>query len=160
MEDYDYLFKIVLIGNVDSGKSAILKNYAGTPNGDITPKIININGQITKLQIYDSAGHERFKKLNKTILEGAAMIYVYNMYNNTGDLQNTLKNYLSDIKDIPVKYLVGYNNGLVQCSSDDMSLAAEKFEMKYIELNVDDLASLNDLFEHIAKDCVQMLNQK
>ena len=64
-EDYDYLFKILLIGDAAVGKSSILLRYADNTFSDTYMSTIGIDFRIKnfkledkniKLQIWDTAG--------------------------------------------------------------------------------------------------------
>ena len=61
--NYEYLFKIILIGNNDVGKSSILQQYMNhvfdsnckiTIGVDFLMKSLVINNQIVKLQVWDT----------------------------------------------------------------------------------------------------------
>ena len=67
LSNYEYLFKIILIGNSGVGKSSILQrymkrvfdsNYKITIGVDFLMKSLVINNQIVKLQVWDTAGQE------------------------------------------------------------------------------------------------------
>ena len=60
--DYDFLYKVILVGNSGTGKTAILKrfvdnefqeNHISTIGVDFKVKTLNLNGKKTKLQIWD-----------------------------------------------------------------------------------------------------------
>lgn len=63
--EYDYLFKLLLIGNSGVGKSCMLMRYAentftsnfyNTIGVDFKIKTINLDNRQVKLQIWDTAG--------------------------------------------------------------------------------------------------------
>jgi Ras-related protein Rab-1A len=63
--DYDYLFKLVLIGDTCVGKSCLLvrfaddcfqENYITTIGVDFRFRTLQINKSTIKLQIWDTAG--------------------------------------------------------------------------------------------------------
>lgn len=63
--EYDYLFKLVIIGNSGVGKSSILlrftddqfnESYITTIGVDFRFKTLQIDGKNIKLQIWDTAG--------------------------------------------------------------------------------------------------------
>jgi Ras-related protein Rab-1A len=81
--EYDYLFKILIIGDSGVGKSALLnrycddaftENYISTIGVDFKIKTFKINGLTIKLQIWDTAGQERFKSITSTYYRGAHAI--------------------------------------------------------------------------------------
>lgn len=83
-EMYDYLFKIVIIGESGVGKSNILSRYvsnkfktdtATTIGVEFTIKTmqLTINGKpiSVKLQLWDTAGQERYKSVTASFYRGA-----------------------------------------------------------------------------------------
>ncbi|WRX13636.1 Small GTPase - like 10 [Theobroma cacao] len=67
-DDYDYLFKLVLIGDSGVGKSNLLSRFTrnefnleskSTIGVEFATKSLNIDGKVIKAQIWDTAGQER-----------------------------------------------------------------------------------------------------
>ena len=67
---YTFLFKYILLGNSGVGKSTFIHQNInnefnptmGTTIGvDFMAKIINVNGEIVKIHIWDTAGQETFR---------------------------------------------------------------------------------------------------
>ena len=65
IKQYDYLFKIVIIGNSSVGKSSILRrfsddtfqeSYLATIGVDFRFKSLTLNNNVVKSQIWDTAG--------------------------------------------------------------------------------------------------------
>jgi Ras-related protein Rab-1A len=63
--EYDYLFKLLLIGNSGVGKSCLLLRYAdnaftdnffNTIGVDFKIRTIDLDGKVLKLQVWDTAG--------------------------------------------------------------------------------------------------------
>ena len=68
-DDYDYLFKVVLIGDSGVGKSNLLGRFTknefsheskSTIGVEFATRSIKVDGKIIKAQIWDTAGQERF----------------------------------------------------------------------------------------------------
>lgn len=68
-DDYDYLFKLVLIGDSGVGKSNLLSRFTrnefileskSTIGVEFATKSLNIDGKVIKAQIWDTAGQERY----------------------------------------------------------------------------------------------------
>ncbi|OMP02604.1 Small GTPase superfamily [Corchorus olitorius] len=67
-DDYDYLFKLVLIGDSGVGKSNLLSRFTrnefnleskSTIGVEFATKSLSIDGKVIKAQIWDTAGQER-----------------------------------------------------------------------------------------------------
>eukprot|EP00744_Colponema_vietnamica_P004422 GILI01006609.1.p1 GENE.GILI01006609.1~~GILI01006609.1.p1 ORF type:complete len:201 (-),score=42.50 GILI01006609.1:376-978(-) len=79
--DYDYLFKLVLIGDSGVGKSCLLlrfaddtytESYISTIGVDFKIRTIERDGKTIKLQIWDTAGQERYRALAPMYYRGAS----------------------------------------------------------------------------------------
>ncbi|KAB1271962.1 Ras-related protein Rab-30 [Camelus dromedarius] len=96
MEDYDFLFKIVLIGNAGVGKTCLVRRFTqglfppgqgATIGVDFMIKTVEINGEKVKLQIWDTAGQERFRSITQSYYRSAnALILTYDITCNKIDL--------------------------------------------------------------------------
>ncbi|XP_050425595.1 ras-related protein ORAB-1 [Adelges cooleyi] len=85
--DYDYLFKLLLIGDSGVGKSCLLlrfaddtytDSYISTIGVDFKIRTIRLDNKTVKLQIWDTAGQERFRTITSSYYRGAhGIIVVY-----------------------------------------------------------------------------------
>lgn len=80
-EHYDYLLKLIIIGDSGTGKSCLLhyliehrykKNTTQTVGVEFGCKRIIVGGKKVKLQIWDTAGQERFRSVTRSYYRGAA----------------------------------------------------------------------------------------
>ena len=94
-DDFDYLFKFIVIGNSGVGKSCILhyfmnhkclnadtylvkKNSNHTIGVEFSSMVIRIGTKSIKLHVWDTAGQERFRAVSKSYYRGAiGAIIVY-----------------------------------------------------------------------------------
>lgn len=103
--DYDYLFKILLIGDSGVGKSSLLarycdnvfcESYFSTIGVDFRIKTIKFKDGIAKLQIWDTAGQERFRSITKTYYRGAnAIIIVFDIQDE--NWRSQIANWINEI---------------------------------------------------------------
>lgn len=79
-EDFDLLFKMIIIGDSSVGKTNILSRYTknqfstdykSTVGVEFGAKKIEMHGIKVKNQIWDTAGQERYKSITSTYYKGA-----------------------------------------------------------------------------------------
>eukprot|EP01115_Flamella_aegyptia_P000962 TRINITY_DN114_c0_g1_i4.p1 TRINITY_DN114_c0_g1~~TRINITY_DN114_c0_g1_i4.p1 ORF type:complete len:203 (+),score=86.15 TRINITY_DN114_c0_g1_i4:82-690(+) len=103
--EYDYLFKLLLIGDSGVGKSCLLlrfaddtytESYISTIGVDFKIRTIELQGKTIKLQIWDTAGQERFRTITSSYYRGAHGIIV--VYDITDQVSfNNVKQWLQEI---------------------------------------------------------------
>ena len=86
-DNYDYLFKIVLIGDSGVGKSNLLLRYTknqfklnsqSTIGVEFATRSIKVDNVYVKAQIWDTAGQERYRAITNAYYRnavGALMVY-------------------------------------------------------------------------------------
>ncbi|OII77190.1 hypothetical protein cand_021720 [Cryptosporidium andersoni] len=107
-EQYDYLFKFIIIGDAGAGKSCLLhqfienkfkKGSSHTIGVEFGSKIITTGGKRVKLQIWDTAGQERYRSVTRSYYRGAAgALIVYDITNR--ETYNHLVNWLADARTL------------------------------------------------------------
>lgn len=77
---YQYLYKLLLIGDAGVGKSCLLRRFAdskydecltSTIGVDFKIRTVCLGGEKVKLQIWDSAGQERYRTIASAYYRGA-----------------------------------------------------------------------------------------
>lgn len=115
--DYDYLFKILLIGDSGVGKSCLLMRfmdekysdtYISTIGVDFKIQTMQIDDKVIKMQIWDTAGQERFRTITSSYYRGAhGIIIVYDItdaksFDNVTNWLKEIERYASKNVDILV----------------------------------------------------------
>ncbi|XP_022841503.1 ras-related protein RABC1-like [Olea europaea var. sylvestris] len=86
--EFDYLFKLLWIGDSGVGKSSLLLSFTSDTFEDLSPTIgvdfkvkhVTVGGKKLKLAIWDTAGQERFRTLTSSYYRGAqGIIMVYDV---------------------------------------------------------------------------------
>ncbi|KAF7271597.1 RAS oncogene family member Rab19 [Rhynchophorus ferrugineus] len=88
-EAFDFLFKIVLIGDCGTGKTCVVQRFkngtfiekhGNTIGVDFSMKTVMVDGKKVKLQIWDTAGQERFRTITQSYYRSAnGVIIVYDI---------------------------------------------------------------------------------
>lgn len=108
-DEFDHLFKILLVGNSGVGKSSLLLRFTAGKFDDLAPtigvdfkvKTIDLRRKRLKLTIWDTAGQERFRTLTSTYYRGAqGIILVYDV---------TRRATFTDLSDVWLKEVDRYS---------------------------------------------------
>jgi small GTP-binding protein len=98
--DYDFVFKTLLIGNSSVGKSSLLLRFSDnlfqesfypTIGVDFKIRTFEHEGSVVKLQMWDTAGQEKFKTITSAYYKGAqGIILVFDLCDRKSfqDIQN------------------------------------------------------------------------
>jgi len=110
-DNHDYLFKILVVGDVSTGKTSIIQRYVNgffssvyraTLGVDFALKIVEWSPNITlRLQLWDIAGQERFTNMTRVYYKEASAAFIVFDFNNISTYQN-VKNWKNDI-DVKVR---------------------------------------------------------
>ncbi|XP_074599762.1 ras-related protein Rab-10-like [Brevipalpus obovatus] len=99
-QNYDLLFKLLLIGDSGVGKTCILfrfsddtfhSTFISTIGIDFKIKTIDLRGKKIKLQIWDTAGQERFHTITTSYYRGASGIMLVYDITNLKSFDNVAK---------------------------------------------------------------------
>ncbi|KAK8519325.1 hypothetical protein V6N13_133247 [Hibiscus sabdariffa] len=86
--EFDYLFKLLMIGDSGVGKSSLLLSFTSDSFEELSPtigvdfkvKYVTAGNKKLKLAIWDTAGQERFRTLTSSYYRGAqGVIMVYDV---------------------------------------------------------------------------------
>ncbi|KAJ8484520.1 hypothetical protein OPV22_017005 [Ensete ventricosum] len=99
-DDYDYLFKLVLIEDSGVGKSNLLSCFTrnefnleskSTIGVEFATRSISVDGKVLNAQIWDTAGQERYRAITSAYYRGAVgALLVYDVTRRT-TFQNVLR---------------------------------------------------------------------
>ena len=91
-KNYDHLLSLLLLGDSSVGKSALLLRFAennfaesfiATIGIDFKIKTIKMDNKVVKLQIWDTAGQEKFRTITSAYYRGAmGILLVYDITDN------------------------------------------------------------------------------
>ncbi len=174
MTDYDFTFKIMMLGDASVGKTSLTIRYISgffledlklTIGVDFYSKTTNFKGKKVKLQIWDFGGEERFRFLLSQYCKGAnAAFFLYDITNSItiDHLPDWTQIIREHAGDIPIM-LVGSKLDLEEFRAvprNEGILAAKKYNLtSFVELssktgqNVEEAFNLmtESLFEKSSK---------
>ncbi|XP_076833304.1 ras-related protein ORAB-1 [Brachyhypopomus gauderio] len=165
--EYDYLFKLLLIGDSGVGKSCLLlrfaddtytETYISTIGVDFKIRTIDMDGKVVKLQIWDTAGQERFRTITSSYYRGAhGIIIVYDVTDQ--ESFSNVKQWLEEIDRYACenvsKLLVGNKSDLTSKKVVDFTTAkefAETLNVPFLETSSKDASNVEKAFLTLASE--------
>ncbi|XP_042705707.1 ras-related protein Rab-1B isoform X1 [Chrysemys picta bellii] len=164
---FDYLFKLLLIGDSGVGKSCLLlrfaddtytESYISTIGVDFKIRTIELDGKTIKLQIWDTAGQERFRTITSSYYRGAhGIIVVYDVtdqesYSNVKQWLQEIERYASENVN---KLLVGNKCDLTTKKVVDYTTAkefADSLGIPFLETSAKNATNVEQSFMTMAAE--------
>jgi small GTP-binding protein len=162
--EYDYLYKIILIGDSGVGKSNISSRFTrdafssenrSTIGVEFATRSINDGDKIIKAQVWDTAGQERYRAITRAYYRGSVGIIVVYDITKKSTFCNVEK-WLHEIKDNgsedAIKVLVGNKSDLSQLrevSTIEAKDYAESHDMFFLETSALNSSNIDLLFQTI-----------
>ncbi|GFO29190.1 ras-related protein rab-43 [Plakobranchus ocellatus] len=167
-ESFDYLFKIVLIGDAGVGKTCVVQRFksgtytekhGSTIGVDFTMKTLNIDGKLVKLQIWDTAGQERFRTITQSYYRSANGVIIAYDISKRGTYM-AIPRWLEDVKRYAgtnvVQLLVGNKcdlDSLREVSNEEAkNLAHSQGFIGAVETSAKENTNVDDTFLKMAKE--------
>ncbi|EIJ87754.1 Ras-related protein Rab-11A [Nematocida parisii] len=107
-QEYEYLYKIVLIGDSSVGKTNLLERLAhnrfntntkSTIGVEFDTKCFVVNGKKIKAQIWDTAGQERYRAITSAYYRGAVGAIVVYDITRKESFDNARTEWIKQLKD-------------------------------------------------------------
>jgi len=167
--DYDYLFKLVLIGDSGVGKSCLLlrfaddsftDSYISTIGVDFRFRTATLDHKTVKLQIWDTAGQERFRTITSAYYRGAhgiIMVYDVTNYESFEHVEEWLNEVNRQASESTLKLLVGNKADLQdekKVPSEDAQSFADKLSMSFLETSAKNATNVEAAFLTMAKQLI------
>ncbi|BFI43559.1 Ras-related protein Rab-11A [Marchantia polymorpha subsp. ruderalis] len=174
-DDYDYLFKVVLIGDSGVGKSNLLSRFTrnefsleskSTIGVEFATRSINVDSKLIKAQIWDTAGQERYRAITSAYYRGAVgALLVYDITRHV-TFEN-VERWLKELKDHTdsniVVMLVGNKSDLRHLravSTDDGQNFSEKESLFFMETSALESTNVENAFKQILTQIYRVVSKK
>nr|QKY15278.1 ras-related protein RIC2 (RIC2) [Polytomella parva] len=174
-DDYDYLFKVVLIGDSGVGKSNLLSRFTrnvfsleskSTIGVEFATRSIQVDGQTVKAQIWDTAGQERYRAITSAYYRGAVgALVVYDI--TKGVTFANVERWLKELRDHAdantVIMLVGNKSDLKHLRDVPTDLA-QKFSaeqgLSFIETSALESTNVDRAFQQILTEIYHVVSKR
>ncbi|KAI9011854.1 GTP-binding protein [Phycomyces nitens] len=161
-DEYDYLFKTVIIGDSGVGKSNLLSRFTNdefnlesksTIGVEFATKNIKIKNHVIKAQIWDTSGQERYRAITGAYYRGAVgalLVYDITRQSSFQNIEHWLKE-LRDHADPNIALmLVGNKSDLEETSRAVSTEEAKEYaadsKMLFFETSALDATNVNQAF--------------
>lgn len=174
-EEYDYLFKIVLIGDSGVGKSNLLSRFTrnefnleskSTIGVEFATKSIQAEGKTIKAQIWDTAGQERYRAITSAYYRGAVgalLVYDITKHVSFENVERWLKELRDHADANTVIMLVGNKSDLRHLravSTEEAMAFAEKNNLAFIETSALEATGVDTAFQRILTEIYKLMSRK
>merc|ERR1711972_679626 len=174
-DDYDYLFKVVIIGDSGVGKSNLLSRFTrdefhldskSTIGVEFATRSIQVDGKTIKAQIWDTAGQERYRAITSAYYRGAVgALLVYDISKRI-TFEN-IERWLQELRDHAdpniVIMLVGNKSDLrhLRATGQDEALAfAEKHGLACIETSALESTNVETVFMRLLQEIHTLMSSR
>ena len=171
----EFMYKILLLGDISVGKTCILTRYSDntfreehfvTVGLDFIKKSVNLdNGKTVNIQIWDTAGQDRFKSITKNYYKGAhGIILIYDVttrmtFDNVRNWINTIKEEVDDKVNV---ILVGNkidNNDNRKVTTEEGQKIANEYKLPFYETSAKTGDNINKAFNDLITRVVDVFGK-
>lgn len=174
-EDYDYLFKVVLIGDSGVGKSNLLSRFTrnefsleskSTIGVEFATRTINVDNKMIKAQIWDTAGQERYRAITSAYYRGAVgalLVYDITRHVTFENVERWLKE-LKDHTDTNIVVMLVGNKAdlrhLRAVPTEDGQSFAERESLYFMETSALESTNVEHAFQQVLTQIYRVVSRK
>lgn len=169
-ESFDYLFKVILVGDSGVGKTCVLTRFK---ERSLTNSVVEVTGgivfkhatfrvdsKVVKLQVWDSAGQERFRTVTKIHFKNKDAYLLF--YDVTKRLSfESVQTWLSDVKSFTENKAIillvankSENESAREVTREEGERIATESKVSYIEASAVSGANIDLIFEIAARTLI------
>jgi len=172
--EYEYVFKLLLVGDSGVGKSSLLLRFADnmftesfitTIGVDFKIRTVDVGGKIVKLQVWDTAGQERYRTITGSLYRGAHGIFMVYDTTYSDSFMNVAK-WLTEIDryahENVSKVLLGNKIDMEserKVTTEAGRELAEQLGMKFYEASARESTNVDKAFQHITEEILSKLEE-
>lgn len=172
-EPYDFLVKLLILGDSSVGKSSLMNRFcSGTFNSshvatigvDFKYKTIECDSKRIKLQIWDTAGQEKYRSIVKSYYKGAMGIILTYAINDRRSFQNVeswMKQISTNAAQGVIILLVGNKSDLSErvVETSEGQKMADNHNIGFLEVSAKDGTYVYDAFQELSKQIKNKIHE-
>ncbi|CAD8086692.1 unnamed protein product [Paramecium primaurelia] len=175
VNDIAHVFKIILLGSTAVGKSQILLRFTKdqfnlstniTVGVEFSAKVLEINNKKIRVQVWDTAGQEKYRAIAKAYYKGAVgafLVYDITKKNSFLDVDRWLQEIreYSDQQNL-VLMLIGNKNDLEanrEVSKEEAIKYAQSKKMGFLETSAQTGHNIEFAFKQIAEEILRDISE-
>jgi Ras-related protein Rab-11A len=174
-DNYEMMFKVVLVGDSFVGKTNIMSKYLknefhedskATVGVEFGSKQFNIEGHTIKAQIWDTAGQERYKAITSAYYKGAKGAFI--VYDITRKQSfESVERWVTDVTSVADKkisiVLIGNKSDLEdqrQVTKEQAEEKANKLEVAFLETSAFSGDNLDKAFDMMINEVYKKCHEE
>ncbi len=170
MEQKEFIYKILLLGDSSVGKTCFLMRYIDNTFQDIHMSTIGLdyklknvqleNGKMVKIQLWDTAGQDRFRSITKNYYKGAhGIILIYDITENKTfeNVKNWMNQIKEEVSDKVTIVLVGNKIDVEEhrkVKTEQGESMAKDFGIMFFECSAKTGENINGIFNSLVRKVV------
>merc|ERR1712014_229774 len=174
-DEYDYLFKVVLIGDSGVGRTNLLSRFTrnefnldskSTIGVEFATRSIQVDNKTIKAQIWDTAGQERYRAITSAYYRGAVgalLVYDISKHQTYENVTRWLKELRDHADTNIVIMLVGNKSDLRHLRAvptEEAKEFASQNNLSFIETSALDASNVELAFQNILTEIYRIVSSK
>ena len=171
----EFLYKILLLGDTSVGKTCFLMRYTDNTFQEIHMSTIGLDyklknvqledGKIVKIQIWDTAGQDRFRSITKNYYKGAhGIILIYDVTDKKTyeNVKAWIEQIREEVSDNVTIILVGNKIDDLEgrkVKKEEGEKAAKEFGLSFFECSAKTGENIDLIFNELVKRTVEQFSK-
>ena len=171
-EDSDIIFKILMLGDSEVGKSCFLmrysdnvfvENYITTIGLDYKLKTIKLDsGKVIKVQLWDTAGQDKYRTIAKNYYKGShgiLLLYDITKISSFENIREWIQDIRQEVSPKSIIFLIGNKIDLTdqrKISKEQGEELAEEFKIPFFETSAKSGENVDEVFKALYEKIIEV----